>query len=108
MKKGILLIAVLSIALFFFSNAFSREISPGEMRFINVSPSQVLSVHFKQIEGRVCVVNVRALYDGREILSENVKFDKERGEEYIYLENKKITLFYVVKGVIVLLNDEEV
>lgn len=108
MNKGIFLVAVLLVVSFSSSSVFSREISLGEMRFINLSPTQVISVYFKQVEGRACVVNIRALYDGREVLSKNVKLDKARGEEYIYLENKKITLFHVVKGVIILLDGEEV
>ncbi|KKP68887.1 MAG: hypothetical protein UR66_C0003G0152 [Candidatus Moranbacteria bacterium GW2011_GWE1_35_17] len=107
MKRFVSILVVLFV-LIINSSSFAKEISAGEMRFIDLDSTKTLSVHFKGIQGRTCVVYIRNLQGNREIFSENIKFDQHREERNIFVGKNKLTFFYVEKGLTVLLNDKEV
>ncbi|MFA5985800.1 MAG: hypothetical protein WC819_00445 [Parcubacteria group bacterium] len=65
-------------------------------------------VHFKKMEGRVCRVDLQKIDGEAVVFSEPVTFDFAREERYIWKSGVKLTIFYVQKGVIVLVNGEEV
>ncbi|EKE21759.1 MAG: hypothetical protein ACD_7C00140G0010 [uncultured bacterium] len=107
MKRFVFILVVL-FSVVFGNDSFAKEISVGEMRFIGLGSTQALSVHFRGIQGRTCVVLIRALQDNKEIFSQKISFDQDREERNFFIGEKKITLFYIPKGLTVLLNDEEV
>ncbi len=106
--KGFFYSLVVVFNLVFAENSFAKEMSPGEMRFINLNSAQVMSVHFREIKGRTCLVLIRDIRDGKEVFSENISFDQHREDRNVFIGKNKITFFYISKGLTVLLNDEEV
>ncbi|MGW8185514.1 MAG: hypothetical protein ACWGHO_05410 [Candidatus Moraniibacteriota bacterium] len=79
----------------------------GEMKSVG-EDSQIISVHFKGLEGRNCLVDVRATKDGKEIFLESLSFDREREERYLSIGGRELLIFHVVKGVLVFLDDKEI
>jgi len=107
MKRILVTVVFVCFLVLVYVDSFAKEMSVGEMRSIG-SDSQIISVHFRGLEGRNCLVDVRAIKDGKEVFSQKIAFDWEREERYLSVGGKKMLIFYVVKGLSVYMDDKEI
>lgn len=107
MKKFLVLSVIMCGMFFPLKNAFAKEISIGEMRSVGLN-TQIINIHFKEMHGRNCIVDVAMAEGGKEVFYKELIFDWEREERTLLIGDKKMLLFYVTKGVLAFLDDKEI
>jgi hypothetical protein len=106
--KRIIFVGFFLCSLFFNNNSFAKEISLGETRCANLSSSQKqLCVHFKELQGRTCVVSIESVQEDGKIFLEELRFDQHREERNMLIEETQINVFYIPKGLLVFFNGKE-
>lgn len=88
-------------------NSFAKEMSVGETKVVG-SDFQIVMVQFKGMEGRNCIVDIEIVEGGREVFSNTISFDWEREERKFSVGKKEFLIFYVVKGLVVYIDDKEI
>ncbi len=85
----------------------AEEIPLGKSREFSIADQKWLAL-FSKMEGRVCHVDLFEKKEDKSIFYKRFDFDYARGEAVEWIGKNKITIFCVVKGVIILVNEKEV
>lgn len=107
--KNVVLFLIFSITLIFSSHStLAQEIPLRKTRDFYVA-NQTWQAHFVKRDGRTCYVDLCKVEKGHGMSCDHhVNFDFARGEETVWIDGVKVTIFHVEKGVIVLVNGIEI
>lgn len=107
MKRIIFLIVAVLGMIFSSGSSFAEEMKAGEIKVVE-SGFQIISVHFRGVDGRNCIVDVEVINPKQEISSKRISFDWEKEERKFSIGDTEFLIFYVVRGLAVYVDDKEI